>query len=36
VAREVTEKDLEGKNAEFAGADDLSDLALDNDRVLSF
>jgi hypothetical protein len=36
VAREVTEDHLAGKNAEFAGADDLSDLVLEYDRVLNF
>jgi hypothetical protein len=36
MARGVTEQDLEGKNAEFAGPDDLADLMMDADRVLSF
>ncbi|MCH7581991.1 MAG: DsrE family protein [Acidobacteria bacterium] len=35
-AREVTEQDLTTMNAEFAGADDLADLMLANDRVISF
>ncbi len=36
MARGVTDKDLEGKNAEFAGPDDLADLMIEADRVLSF
>jgi hypothetical protein len=36
VARGVTEADLEGKNAQFAGADDLSDLVMEYDRVLTY
>jgi sulfur relay (sulfurtransferase) complex TusBCD TusD component (DsrE family) len=36
VARGVTEKDLAGKNAKFAGPDDLANLMMEADRVLSF
>ena len=36
MARGVTEEDLQGKNAQFAGPDDLADLMLEVDRVLSF
>ena len=36
VARGVKEEDLQGKNAHFAGPDDLADLLLEADRVLSF
>jgi sulfur relay (sulfurtransferase) complex TusBCD TusD component (DsrE family) len=36
VARGVTEEDLEGKNAQYAGPDDLADLMMEADRVLSF
>jgi hypothetical protein len=36
VARGVTQQDLEGKNARFAGPDDLADLMMEADRVLSF
>ena len=36
MARAVIDEDLEGKNASFVGPDDLSDLMMDHDRVLSF
>jgi hypothetical protein len=36
LARGVKEEDLQGKNAQFAGPDDLADLLLEADRVLSF
>jgi hypothetical protein len=36
VARGVTEADLAGKNAQFGGPDDLADLMMEADRVLSF
>jgi hypothetical protein len=36
MARGVTEEDLEGKNAQFAGPDVLADLMMEADRVLSF
>ncbi len=35
-AREVTEQDFDGMNAQFAGADDLADLMATHDRVISF
>jgi hypothetical protein len=36
MARGLTEADLEGKNAQYAGPDDLADLMLEADRVISF
>jgi hypothetical protein len=36
VARGVTEADLEDKNARFIGPDELTDLMMEADRVLSF
>jgi hypothetical protein len=36
VARGVTEHDLDGKNARFVGPDEMTDLMLEADRVLSF
>jgi sulfur relay (sulfurtransferase) complex TusBCD TusD component (DsrE family) len=36
MARGVTEKELEEKNAQLIGPDDLADLMLEADRVISF
>ena len=36
LARAVSEEALEGKNAQFTGPDDFSDLMMENDRVLSY
>ena len=35
-ARGVKEEDLQGKNAKFIGPEDLADLVMEADRVLSF
>jgi hypothetical protein len=36
VARGVTDEDVQGKNAQFAGPADLADVTMEVDRVLSF
>jgi sulfur relay (sulfurtransferase) complex TusBCD TusD component (DsrE family) len=36
VARGVTEDDLQGKNAQFAGPADLADLMMEADRAINF
>lgn len=36
MARGVTDEDIEGKNAQFAGPADPADLTMEADRVLSF
>jgi len=36
VARGVTDEDIQGKNAQFAGPPDLADAIMEADRVVSF
>jgi hypothetical protein len=36
VARGVTDADLAGKNARYAGPDELAELMMAADRVISF